>query len=128
MSSSNRSSRSASSSTSRGRRSARSQRLAPRASSRVLSVAVAEVGNRRLAISGDERGSLQRWDLRTMARLGPPMKGHDEWIRSLAIVPDGKRTLLASAGGERVWIWDLALGKPAGKKLDCEARVVGTAI
>ncbi len=44
-----------------------------------------------------------------LARVGSARLRHARWLRNLAYSPDGK--LLASAGGDRLRLWDAATGK-----------------
>jgi WD40 repeat protein len=64
--------------------------------------------------SGNGDGTIQLWHL-TTGQLTKTLKGHRDWVRSLAISPDGN--ILASGSGSQdktVKIWNLSSGKLLG--------------
>jgi WD40 repeat protein len=71
----------------------------------VYGVAFAPDGRTLATASADQTVLL--WDLTNRdqpRRLGPPLTGHTDWVRSVAFAPDGRTLATAS---EDVLLWDL---------------------
>lgn len=71
--------------------------------------------------SGSYDGMVRRWDVRTGAPIGQPLRGHVAAVISVAYSPDGR--WIASAGGD-VWLWDALTGKIACKPLNVQSGEV----
>jgi len=63
----------------------------------------------RTVFVANDRSDIQAFDLESGA-LTRTLRGHDGGINAIAVSPDGK--LLASAGYEKAFLWDLDAGKP----------------
>ncbi|MFE7722098.1 TIR domain-containing protein [Nocardia rhizosphaerihabitans] len=66
-------------------------------------------------VTGEET-TLRRWDLRTGEQIGPPMEGHTEMVRSLAISADS-RYIVSGSSDQTLRFWDLADGSAIGEPL-----------
>jgi WD40 repeat protein len=65
------------------------------------------------------QGMIQFWDARSGEALGDPILAHTDWIRSIAISPDGLRFATASPDGT-LQLWDLQSRTPLGDPLSFE--------
>ena len=54
--------------------------------------------------SGSWDNTLRLWDAKTGAALGEPLRGHTNWVRSVAFSPEGKR-LVSGSQDFTVRIW-----------------------
>ena len=54
-------------------------------------------------ISGSFDETIRVWDASTGAEMLPPLRGPDEWIRSVAFSPDGSKIISGSSKTIRVW-------------------------
>ena len=65
--------------------------------------------NGRVIVSGSTDRTVRLWDAKSGAMIGTPLKGHEEWVHSVAFSPDGQ--LLASGSEDRtVRLWDAKSG------------------
>ncbi|MGL5084055.1 MAG: protein kinase domain-containing protein [Microcoleaceae cyanobacterium] len=79
--------------------------------------AVAINPNNRVLVSGSAFGAIRGWDLQSGQLLYKPPKpgappaiaAHSEWVRALAISPDGK-TLASGSDDKTIRLWDLQQG------------------
>ncbi|MET9210571.1 MULTISPECIES: TIR domain-containing protein [unclassified Nocardia] len=79
----------------------------------IWAAAMAPDGSR--FVTGEE-AILRRWDTRTGEQIGPPMAGHTDWVRSLAISADG-RYIVSGSSDRTLRFWDLADGHAIGEPL-----------
>src|SRR5262249_54770568 len=70
----------------------------------------------KVLVSGRPEGLIRLWDPATGKDVGQ-IKGHEGRLLAFAFSPDGK--LLASTGGQAVYLWEVATGKEL-HKLPCE--------
>ncbi|EIW75808.1 YVTN repeat-like/Quino protein amine dehydrogenase [Coniophora puteana RWD-64-598 SS2] len=60
---------------------------------------------------GDDGGTLRIWDIITRQTIMGPLQGHTDGVQSVEYSPDGSRSLVASAGDDRVLkLWDARTG------------------
>ena len=65
--------------------------------------------NNKLIAAATARGHIKLWDIASDTQI-MTLKGHTNWIRSIAFTPNGKR--LVSAGDDRtIRIWNLTTGE-----------------
>ncbi|KIJ92060.1 hypothetical protein K443DRAFT_651969, partial [Laccaria amethystina LaAM-08-1] len=60
--------------------------------------------------------SVRIWDAETGRPVGKRLRGHDDWVRSVAFSPDGKRTVSGSKD-KTIRIWNAETGSPVGEPL-----------
>jgi WD40 repeat protein len=55
---------------------------------------------------------IHTWDAATGAAAGPPLRGHQDWVRALLTLPleDGPAALVSGADDGRVCLWDPGTG------------------
>jgi WD40 repeat protein len=63
----------------------------------------------RRAMSGSRQKTLRVWDLET-GRCLRTLKGHKDWVWSVAFTPDGRRTV-SRTGDKALRVWDLETGQ-----------------
>ena len=68
-----------------------------------LSVAFSPDGAR--VASGSEDITLRLWDVKTVAALGEPLRGHTEVVTSVAFSPDGAR-IASGSWDNTLRLWD----------------------
>jgi len=75
---------------------------------------VAALPDGRHVLCGDEAGVVQLWDL-DKSSLVRRFEGHTDYIKGLAVSPDGRRALSAGATDGTVRLWDLQTGEELRK-------------
>jgi WD40 repeat protein len=89
----------------------------------VNDVAVSPDG-RRIAVASQEADNLvQIFDADTGQPAGPPLRGHDKHVQSIAYSPDGDR-IVTGSNDKTVRIWDAHTGQPIGAPLRGHQDVV----
>ena len=89
----------------------------------VNDVAVSPDG-RRIAVASQEADNLvQIFDADTGQPAGPPLRGHEKHVQSIAYSPDGDRIATAS-NDKTIRIWDAHTGQPIGAPLRGHEDVV----
>ncbi|RXW16276.1 hypothetical protein EST38_g9574 [Candolleomyces aberdarensis] len=53
---------------------------------------------------GTQIRTIRIWDLETGAKVGKPLRGHTDWVRSVAISPDGKQ-IVSGSFDHTIRIW-----------------------
>jgi WD40 repeat protein len=66
--------------------------------------------NKWLLASGDDKGKIRLWDLRTHKEILTIPSGHSEAVNSLAFSPDGK-TLVSGSDDQQIKFWDVETRK-----------------
>lgn len=71
---------------------------------------VAMVGDRAVAVTGGEDGTVRIWDLASGRQVGAPLTGHDWSVEAVVVTTMQDRPVAVTAGRDGVVrIWDLAL-------------------
>jgi WD40 repeat protein len=55
--------------------------------------------------------NIQPWDFKTGASLGPPLKGDEQQVTTMALSPDGRR-LVSSSADKTLLLCDTDGGQP----------------
>lgn len=67
-------------------------------------------GNRSIAVTGGEDGTVRIWDLSNGQQVGPPLTGHDGGVETVVVTRMQDRVVALTAGRDGVVrIWDLGL-------------------
>ncbi|MFL0157111.1 TIR domain-containing protein [Mycobacteroides chelonae] len=77
--------------------------------------------NGRQLFAGDTSGQIRVWDAETGQLIGDPWNVNNT-VNALAFSPDGR--LLASAGGNTIWIWGAQSRRLVGEPLTGHANVI----
>ena len=67
-------------------------------------------------VSGSTDKTVRLWDATTGKPIGQPLRGHDNWVMTVAFSPDGARIASASMDGT-IRLWDASTGKPIGQPM-----------
>ncbi|MEU5100781.1 MULTISPECIES: hypothetical protein [unclassified Streptomyces] len=77
---------------------------------RINALDVAMVGDRAVAVTGGEDGTVRIWDLVGGRPVGPPLTGHDARVEAVAVTTMRDRPVALTAGRDGVIrVWDLTL-------------------
>src|SRR5205823_8396914 len=71
--------------------------------------------------------TMREWSLRPTAITGTRFAGHESWVTSLVLTPDGKKLLSGSWDGT-VRVWDVDRGKDPVVLEGHEARIFAVAV
>ncbi|WP_156960669.1 hypothetical protein [Amycolatopsis taiwanensis] len=92
----------------------------------VNAVAVGELDDRPVAVSGSEDGTVRVWDLAEHGQIGQPMAGHDGWVRAVAVTElDGRPIAVTGGSDNAVNVWDLVEQHRIGTTLRASADILG---
>jgi WD40 repeat protein len=82
----------------------------------VRALVTTHVGDREVAVSAGDDGTIRVWDPRTGQSIGEPFEGHTGWIRTLAVahLDEGPMVVSGSDDGT-IRVWDLVSGTPFGE-------------
>ena len=71
-----------------------------------------------MIVSGGNDKTVRVWDLTSGAPRGEPLRGHEDWVTSVALGTLEDRPVIASGGLDKtVRVWDLISGVPRGEPL-----------
>jgi WD40 repeat protein len=83
---------------------------------RVRAVAVAEVGGRRVVVSGSEDGTVRTWELESLWPQGERPPGHEQAVNAVAVAEVGGRRVVVSGSEDgTVRTWELESGRRIGE-------------
>ena len=91
------------------------------AGSAVYNLAVSRDG--KWIVSGTGSGELAVWDVQSQKKV-TEWKGHDKWVRGVAISPDGTRIATGSCSDKTVCVWSLSTGEQLLGPLEHDRMVV----
>jgi WD40 repeat protein len=95
----------------------------------VNAIAVVQLRDGPVAVSGGADGSVRIWDLETGFLVGRPITGHTAAVRAVAVTKLQGRPVAISVGDDRsVRVWDLESGEAVGKPLTSRAAVHTVAV
>ena len=57
-------------------------------------------------VSGSWDGTLCIWNINTGELVGEPLRGHTDWVHSVAVAPDGRR-VASGSDDDTIRIWEL---------------------
>ncbi|MCO1655511.1 hypothetical protein [Pseudonocardia humida] len=79
-----------------------------RGSGPVHTLAIGELADQQVIISGGEDNAVRVWDLRTGDALGSPLTGHTGTVQNVAfVVVRGHEAIVSSGADETVRVWDV---------------------
>ena len=67
-------------------------------------------------ISGSQDRTIRMWDAEIGAAVGKPLKGHSDWVLSVAYSPDGGH-IISGSDDRTIRVWDAEIHTGAGKPL-----------
>jgi WD40 repeat protein len=73
--------------------------------------AVAISPDNHLLVAGADDFTIRRWDARTYAPIGPPLRGHRYEVTSVAFSPPDGQTIASGGWEGRVLLWDAKTGR-----------------
>ncbi|MES4903417.1 MULTISPECIES: hypothetical protein [unclassified Streptomyces] len=77
---------------------------------RINALDIAMVGDRAIAVTGGEDGTVRIWDLAGGRPIGPSLTGHDASVEAVAVTTMRDRPVALTAGRDGVVrVWDLTL-------------------
>ena len=82
----------------------------------------------RYVISGSADNTIRVWDVETGESVCDPLKGHSNWVFSVAFSPDGQR-IVSSSYDKTIRVWDVRaleikdfVAEEQNENVDAEAR------
>jgi WD40 repeat protein len=96
----------------------------------IYSIAIGEVDGAPVAVTGDNKGTVRVWDLRTGVTRGKPLRGHPKgWVSKVAIGEvDGAPVAVTGDTEGTVRVWDLRAGAARGEPLHSAGKVTAVAV
>ncbi len=95
----------------------------------VNAIAVAQLQDGPVAVSGSADGSVRVWDLGSGSLVGRPITGHTAAVRAVAITELQGRPVAISAGDDcSVRVWDLESGAVVGAPFTSRAAIRTVAV
>ena len=70
----------------------------------------------RLLVTASNDMSLRLWDIPSGRPLGPPLSGHTDSVKCVAVSPDGRR-IVSGAWDNTLRLWDPVTRRPIGRPL-----------
>jgi WD40 repeat protein len=61
-------------------------------------------------VSGSGDKTIRLWNAETGEMLRPPLEGHEDWVRAVALSPDGKH-IVSGSDDKTIQLWDAATGE-----------------
>ena len=86
----------------------------------MFAVAVGELHDRPVIVSGSWDETVRVWDLESGEPLGQPLEGHRDLVFDVTLGErkDGRRIIVSGSVDKTVRVWDLESGEALGRPLE----------
>ena len=89
--------------------------------------AVANSADKTVFSTGSDK-AIRMWSLARAAVTGTRMAGHESWVTSLVLTPDGKKLVSGSWDGTVPRVWDVETAKETGQMESHQSKIYAVAV